>query len=200
MALIPSGTQPSDYVTFTITYVTNLTNLLVRFESLLNTTLLDDVSIIQLAAPCYMGDTDIYVKNIETEHISYVPVKDITFDKYLVYSKKLDKFIPIRSVAVSKSGKRMVLIKKDSVMDNIPSKDLYITSGHRMIYDGEEIKALKHPYGKRIKINPAKIYNIVTDERTTILANNTEIVADSYDYYIQHFGPVNGCWTENKIE
>lgn len=84
-------------------------------------------------------------------------------------------------------------------MNNIPSKDLYITSGHRMIYNDEEIKALKHPHGKRIEIKSSKIYNILTDERTTILANNTEIVADSYGYFLSRYGPVDGCWTENYI-
>ena len=110
--LLVTGPTPDDYPQFTITYIVNQTNILLQFETFINATFLDDVSIIQLAAPCYMSDTEIYVKNTETDLISYVPVKDITFDKYLVYSKKLDKFIPIRSVTVSKSGKRMVLIKK----------------------------------------------------------------------------------------
>ena len=201
MNILASAPSPANYFQYTITYIAAASNVNIQFFTPVQGPQysIDDVSVTLLAAPCYMGDTEIYTKNIETDHISYVPVKDITFDKYLVYSKKLDKFIPIRSVAVSKSGKRMVLIKKDSVMDNVSSKDLYITSGHKIIYDDEEIKALEHPCGKRIKIKPAKIYNILTDERTTILANNVEIVADSHEYYLDRYGPESNYWTENKI-
>lgn len=164
---------------------------------MVNATRLDDVSIVLLLGPCYMTDTEIYTKNIKTGVISYVPVKDITSDKYQVYSKKLDKFIPIRSVAVTNSSNRMIFIEKNAISNNVPSKDLYITPGHVMIYCGKEVKARCYPHNKRIKIEPTKIYNITTDERTTIMASNIEVVADNHDYFTSRYGPEGNFWTEN---
>jgi hypothetical protein len=54
-----------------------------------------------------------------------------------------------------------MLIKNDSLDVNVLNRDLYITSGHRVLVDGKSIKA-KHVKGaQRVKVKFQNIYSIL---------------------------------------
>lgn len=59
--------------------------------------------------------------------------------------------------------------------------DFYVTSGHRIMINGKEVKARDILQGKKVNIIPQKIYTICTEKRIPIKINGLDVI--TWDCY-----------------
>ena len=155
------------------------------------------------AVICYSGESIIYSKNKLTGTIGYTKARDIFADTHEVFSEKSNTFVPVKHNIITGQTTRYVLIKKDSLGPNQPCENFYITSGHRVIHNGIEIKANRLPNAKRVKVNPAEmVYTICTELPDVITVNGMPVVSWGYNEWISYADKRNIAWKENlrKIE
>lgn len=78
------------------------------------------------------------------------------------------------------SGEDMVLIEKDAIDENVPVKDVCMSTGHRVQYKGQLVKC-SDLVGENEKIKMTKleenqiIYNVLLEKYTTMKANNMDV-------------------------
>lgn len=150
------------------------------------------------AVICYGGGSILMVRNRLTGEESKMPVKDIVAANYDVYSISQNKFVPIRSNVVTGTVNRLIKIDADSLGKDQPILDFNITSGHRLVVNGLEIKARHLPQAKRIKVKPQYVYSICTDKRCTIWVNGLEVMTWSYQKWLSRAASKGISWMENS--
>ena len=129
---------------------------------------------------CYHGTSTILTNHILTNKVELSLAKDILSSEHQVYSITQKKFVPVRLNIVSIGASKFIKIKKDLLGENKPDKDFFITPGHPIVIDGEEVVAEKIPGGERILLDSQEVYSISTDERESILVNNLPVITWSY--------------------
>lgn len=191
-------TAPNIYKQYSIQFIAPFGTTTVEFytESNTNLVLLDNVSLTE-GAICYRGTSKVFSKNILTGEIDNVAVKDITASEYAVYSSKSLTFIPLKYNIVTGPYNRFVKIKKNLFGENKPSEDLYITSGHRIVYDGKEIKARDVPGSEIVKIKPESLYSLCVEQNQPIIINNIEVIAYGVDEWLEYAKKKNIMWHNN---
>lgn len=157
---------------------------------------IDDVSI-TAGTVCFRGDSLILVKNIITEEISEMPADHVESDKHLVYSVTKKSFMSIIYNIVSGPQTRFMYIEKDKIALNQPSKDLYITSGHRILSNNKEIKASDVPNAIKIVTEPVLVYTICTKEHDIILVNGIGVASYGDDEWQKYAAEKNFIWKNN---
>lgn len=189
----------NSYTLYSIQFVAGPGTTTLEFYTETSNTLevaLDTVSITQ-SAICYRGSSKVFSKNILTGEIAHVPVKDINVDNYHVYSSKTLCFIPLKYNIITGPYNRFIKIKKDLISKNKPSEDLYITSGHRIVYNGKEIKAKNVPGSEIVKIEPEFIYSLCVEENQPIVINNIDVIAYGEKEWLEYSKKNNIVWYEN---
>ena len=161
---------------------------------------LDDVSVTAIPIICYSGESIVNCRNKITREIADVKVKDITSTTHEVYSTKNKKFVPVKYNILPGITNRFMLIKKDSLGENQPSEDFYVTSGHILLINGKEIKARRVPGAKRIKVNSEKVYSICVENRQPIMVNGLEVMAWGKSKWLDYADKKGLVWTDNKLE
>ena len=161
---------------------------------------LDDVSVVLTNPPCYSGKSKIHSKNIQTSEIANIDVSEILSNTHKVYNIDEQKFITVKYNIVTGPTTRYMKIPKDALGENQPSEDFYVTSGHKLIIDGKEIKAGKILQAKRVKVKPENVYTIVTEEHVPILVNNLAVMTYGYDEWLEYSKKRGIVWHNNKIE
>ncbi len=148
---------------------------------------------------CYLGESKVLTQDTETGEIAEVCVKDITPEKYLVYSITQQKFIPIKINCISGQTEKFILIKKDLLGENKPSEDFYVTPSHPILVKNNEIKARNIIGGKKVVLNKQYIYSLVTDYRDALAINNIDVICWKYDEFIEKYNKTEKTvWIENK--
>jgi hypothetical protein len=158
---------------------------------------IDDVAIILISALCFSGESVVHVKNIITNEISDILVEKLDPKVYHVYNTINNTFFPVLYNIVSGTTKRFIVIEKNLFADNMPSKDFYVTSGHKILFNGIEIKSRNIPGNKKLKVKSSKIYTIVTEERMPILINNLPVMTYGYNEWINYANEKNLQWSYN---
>ena len=116
------------------------------------------------------------------------------------YSVKDDKFVPIKYNIVTGPTTRYMKIEKDALGTDKPVADFYITSGHKLVIDGKEIKAGKIPQAKRVKVKPELVYSICTDQRQIILVNGLSVIALGFEEWDEYSKKRNIIWNDNYLK
>ena len=91
------------------------------------------------------------------------------------------------------------MIKKDSIGENQPSSDFYVTGGHVIVINGKETKARRIPNAKKVKVRSQKVYSICIEERQPILVNNLDVMAWGESEFLEHAKKVTLNWKDNKL-
>ena len=146
---------------------------------------------------CYAGDSLILVRNKFTGEKMEMKAKDITSSDYEVYSISLGKYVQIKSNVVSGTVQRLMKIEKDIFGKDKPNKDFYITSGHKIVIDGTEVKARHIPQAKRVKVKPQYVYSICTHKKCTIWVNGLEVPTWNYQKWLEYSKRKGISWMEN---
>jgi len=150
---------------------------------------------------CYHGETNILTKNIMSDNIELCLAKDISSLQHHVYSITRKQFVPVRMNIVTHGANKFIKFKKDSFGENKPSSDFYVTPGHPIVINNEEIPAGKIPEGEQVLLDNQDVFSICTDRRELILVNNLPVVTWSY-YAWMNLVANHGKsgWTDNKIQ
>jgi hypothetical protein len=129
---------------------------------------------------CYPGDTLIRVENKATNIIENVRVDQILPDNYNVINSKQES-IPILANIISGPVYRLVEFNRDLFSEGSPSRDLRLTTGHKLVLDGEEVTARYVKGGKIKKVKGTLVHTLICPTHQHIYANDTLIVAFGYD-------------------
>lgn len=148
---------------------------------------------------CYIGESKILAKDIATGAEAQVCVKDITPKKYFVFSSTQNKFVPVRINCISGEVEKFILIKKDSLGENKPSEDFYVTEKHPILINNSEIKAKNIIGSKKVNLEKQLIYTLVTDNREALLINNIDVICWEHNEFMQRYKKSkNAVWIENE--
>lgn len=117
---------------------------------------------VQAIVICYSGESLVLTKNILTKEIKEIAAKDVISGIHLVFDVNKKLFVPVKLNIVTGNTERFMKINKDSVAENQPNQNFYVTSGHRIMIDGVKVKARYITQAKRVKVPPQKVYSICT--------------------------------------
>lgn len=131
---------------------------------------------------CYKDDSKVLVETEDGKTIEKL-AKDI-YTGDMVFSFTRNKFVPVRLNIVSGPTNAFVLIKKDSLGENTPSENFYITGGHKIMVDGAETKAIRVNNSKKVNLRSQMVYSISTDIREVISVNNLQVMTWSFNTWI----------------
>ena len=195
--------EKDKWYTFVYDYVPETSNIVLAFELFAEssdvTILIDTVYIGNINSTCFSGESIAYVKNIETEEISYLPISQVYSDTHLIYRTDTKEFEPIIFNAITGTTKRFMKIPKDLLGPHKPYNDLYIMSGHRIHIDEDFIKAGKIIGKKVIRLKePEKLYTICTEKSCPIWLNGLDVMTYSINNFNDHIKKNHAIWTDNK--
>lgn len=149
---------------------------------------------------CYSGDSDILIKHTITNEIKNIKARDLISGIHEVFNIDTQKFVPVKINIVCGLTNRFILIKKNSISDNVPLTDFYITPGHMVVINGKHVKARDIPSGIRVKTKPQYIYSICTQHRCPIIVNGMHVLTWSYNKWISYASKNGISWFDNKLD
>lgn len=180
-SLIGSSAAPvtGTYTLYTYLFVATGTSTL--NISITGDSLLDDVSITENVI-CFPGRTLVYAQNVENDEEKYVRADELNKDVHNVFSLEKLRYVPIKNIVTCGPYNRFFLLKKNSLSEYSPNEDLYLTSGHKILYHGTETKVRDVPETSIVKGKPEKLYSIVTGESEPLLINNAPVFSHLDEY------------------
>lgn len=146
---------------------------------------------------CYSGESMILVKDILTGEISEIEAKNVRSNFHLVLDTQNNRFIPIKLNIITGPTDRFMLIKKDSLGLNKPTSDFYVTGGHRIVIDNQEIKARDVSCAIRVRVNSQNVYSICTEYRCPIRVNGIDVISWGYNDWINYANQNGINWIDN---
>ena len=149
---------------------------------------LDAISIVAAPIICYSGKSLIHCRDMETGEIGNVMAKDIVVGKHEAFDTISKKFVPILKNPITGPTVRYMKIEKNLFGEGKPFKNFYVTSGHRLLVNGEEMRASEIPGAKRVRVEPENVYSLCVPKRTAISINGLDVMAWSHDKWIAKFG------------
>lgn len=146
---------------------------------------------------CYSGKSIVLVKNKTNGEISEIMVKDVYSDIHQVFSINSGDFVDVLANAITGPTTRYMKIKKDFFGPDQPNVDFYVTGGHKIVVDGQELKVNKIDNLERIKCQPEYVYSICTKKREPILINGLSVMAWAYDNWVEYLDKRGVRWWNN---
>ena len=129
---------------------------------------------------CYTGDTLIRSINLGSRILEDARADQITPSTHRVLNTVGEEIEIVENV-VSGPTERLVTFPRGSLGDGLPSDDLRLTRGHKLVVGEEEIRAGDHPAGVYGRCDPTLVYSIICPTRQHIYANNQPVVASGLD-------------------
>lgn len=182
-------------------FTASLASTTITIEAINNLSILDDGLLVDdvsltLNEICFRGDSLVKIMNRRgLEEIK--PARDVLAGEHLVYSTSRQAYVELLHNVVTGPSSRFCLVKKDSLGANQPTADFYVTSGHRLIYQGEEIKARDLPGVVRVRIPVENLYTFVTEDRQPVSINGLEVMAYGEKEWREYQKLRALIWTEN---
>ncbi|XWV24567.1 hypothetical protein QJ856_gp1224 [Tupanvirus deep ocean] len=157
-----------------------------------------DIGAIEANTICYSGESSVLTKNILTGEIADIKAKDVFSDVHEVFDTANKIFVPVKLNIISGTTKKFRKIKKNSLGENQPSEDFYVTSGHVLVINGKEVKARNIPQAKKIrKKKKEKLYSICTEKRVPIVVNGLDVMSWGYDEWMEKVSKTGIAWANN---
>ena len=129
--------------------------------------------------------------------ISEIKACDMLSGVHEVFSISDNDFVPIKYNIVTGLVEQYRLIKMNSLGENKPNKDLYITGGHKIMLNGFEVKAADVPGAKRFKVKPEVVYSVCTEKRCPVIINNLAVMSWGYNEWHKFVECRNIDWKDN---
>lgn len=160
------------------------------------TILIDDINVFRTSVICFAGDSRIYVRD-DQGHESYARIDAITSQHHQVYQPNTATFEPIIYNAITGPTNRFAMIRENLLGPGIPFQDLYLTTGHRVMYNGVSTKARDIPGVVIKKHTNQNVYTIVTQDKSTIMVNGLEAVAYGLEEWHDYVDDKKIAWSNN---
>lgn len=149
---------------------------------------------------CYSGNSIVLIKNKDSGQISEMMVKNVYSDKHQVFSINDNDFVDILANAITGPTTRYRKIIKNFFAPNQPSTDFYVTGGHKIIVNEQEIKIKTIKNLPRIKCKSEYVYSICIKKRGPILINGLKVIAWAYNDWIQYLNKRGVNWWNNEYD
>jgi hypothetical protein len=185
---IPVVSIPTTYTQYTINFTTPVTPLgpgdfILTYISSVNITnglyvYVDNVSLLGPAV-CMRGDTKIHTRANGIIFDKPLDELDAETDEVFVVSKQ--DFVPIKKVVRSNLTTKLCFIPAGTLEPE--QDDLYMTTGHVVLYNGKPTKSRLVPGSKRITVDITPVYTIILDEEDFVLANGGKVKAHGISGY-----------------
>lgn len=133
---------------------------------------MDDISVFTPAV-CISGRTQIRVKE-SNDKISTIPASQVT-KEHRVFDTQRKEYVKVLMNIETGPTKKIVRIPAGSLGKSSPSEDLFLTTGHRVLYRGVETKARDLPGAVYVGV-PEKVYTFVCEHRCPIWANGADVM------------------------
>ena len=153
------------------------------YKFTVNINSIDGFDILAASPICFHELSKLLCRNIVTNIIGEVFAKHITPNVHEVYSINKREFIPIVHNIVSFGCTKLVLLKKNSLGDNKPNEDFYITENHPILIGNTEFNAKDIKEGELITVPMQKVHTICTIDREPILVNNLAVLSLASDHF-----------------
>lgn len=107
-----------------------------------------------------------------------IPVSELNPSIHRVFRTDTREFIPLEMVVQAGMTNTFFNLRQGLLGPDEPNRDLFITSGHRIIYQGSETKVREIPGRKRVKLSsPDQIFTLVCQDHCPIMVNGIGVVA-----------------------
>lgn len=147
--------------------------------------LFDDVTLTGTAI-CMRGDTIVSAKEIQTSKTVEVPVKDLNPAEHLVFSDTHGEYVKVVEVLTSGPVSRIYEIPA-LTLSPAQHHSVFMTGGHKVLVDHEEVKARDHPRALRTKCKPPiPVYTVILEHEAYILGNGALIKAFGNKEYVSY--------------
>lgn len=126
---------------------------------------------------CMAGETVIAAKDLETDQSIDLAVSELDPNKHLVFSHTHNDYVKLVKTVKSGPVKRIYEIPALRLSD-LQYQAVRLTGGHKVLFDGSEIKARDLVGAKRVKCSPAiTVYTIVLEKEGYVIGNGALIKA-----------------------
>jgi hypothetical protein len=185
-----SVSVPVDWTLYSSTFLVNSVDTILFLSFGVSTpgsdVLLDEISIVTTPI-CYTGDTMIRTRNLLTGEREETRVDTITSKTHSIVNTQ-DQEIKVIKNIISGPVHRIVVFQENEFGPGLPNKPLKLTRGHKLVINGEEIRAgdlsrpdNPTPHGVYQRCDPELVYSLVLPTRQHIYANNQPVVAFGLD-------------------
>lgn len=155
---------------------------------------------------CYTGDTLIRTLSLKTNQREETRADAIISTSHRVINTE-DQEIEVIKNIVSGPVTRLVTFRKGEFGPDLPHKDLRLTRGHKLVVDGEEVRAGDlsvekdgvPPRGEYGKCKPELVYSLVLPSHQHIYANGQPVVAFGLDEWNAVSNRVSHTTTDETI-
>ena len=168
------------------------------FDRFVGTTVDSGAYEFQTPIICFDGKSRVHTRDTRTGVVADRYASDIYSGVHEVFNTATNKFVPIRFNIVTGRPTRIYMLKRGLLGPYQPNCDFYITAGHPIVIDGEEIPSHKVPGVEQIDGEPRVIYSICTDERHPILINGIEVMTWSVADWESRPSPHLLAWHDNR--
>lgn len=148
---------------------------------------------------CFIGESLLLVQDILTGIIDEIQAKFITSDRYLIYNHSKKIFEAIIYNIVTYKQNRFIKIAKD-LFNDIPTADIYITSGHYVSVNGKFIKAKDVPGKKVVYLDHQNVYTICLRNSGSILLNGLPVKAYGLNEWNTYSKNKKVIWHNNATD
>ena len=140
----------------------------------------DDFSMVLVSIACYRGDVKFSVIDTRTGESLVLPVSEIRSDRHLVYEANQEKYVPITHIVVFPPISKLVKLTSSD------GEEVHLTPGHKVIFNGKEVKAIEVPGRERVVCEPSPVYSIILKERGIVIGNGLSMVADGEEEWARY--------------
>jgi hypothetical protein len=148
---------------------------------------------------CFSGDSVVMTKNSINGQICDILAKDVVSDIHQVFCMKSNEFVPVKLNVVTGLANRFMKLAKNSLGCNQPNRDFFVTSGHKLLINGNEVKARNIPEAIVARKKLQEVYTICTEKETPIFINGLAVMTWSEDKFLAYAKEKNMRWHNNKI-
>lgn len=127
---------------------------------------------------CFVKESLLLVKSKITGVEGYVRADEVTSHEHLIYECNSQSWQPIVHNIVTYNCNRFIKFEAGSFGDGVPKHDVFITSGHFVLYDGKMTKARDVPCGKVVYLDYQHVYSICLGESGRVLLNGMVVKAE----------------------
>ena len=153
---------------------------------------------LQQVVICFRKGSQVLVKDTATGIAHTIDIAHVNSSKHTIYDVVTDSFVPIIYNAVGAKNTEFYRLKSNLFGENIPSTDLDVTGPHLILQNGQRTPAQDIPGAVRIETDHELVYSICTAGESTILVNNTEVIAWDSTKWDTYTSKRHISWANNK--
>lgn len=130
----------------------------------------------------YSDSSIVFVRNIVDNEYDLIKIKDLDIKLHQVYDLNTREFVDIKEIKCKESSEPFVLIKKDSLGEDMPMEDFYVVTNTLVTNntdntDNSDSNISSLTNALQTSIISGKLYDIYTEKPAVLSVNNIAVVS-----------------------